>query len=289
MALNPDIKPTGDESLDNRMKEVVTLLKKSGFDSKASRNFGDCYELEDNAVLIWALSMIPESDPSRNWIFPTGAPDNLLVRALSLRVGHRAVRLQLVARELLRASPKDHSQQPEWRKELLLAIILGDTWANTKALESVRPVLSAIGVPVQGWLLEYKERLYNRWGHETYEPVFYREYLVRVAQAMWELSTRVFAHNTFSYETLAAQMREPNVERVRHAVRRIGIVCDPPDKKAAPGGSPAKKEAPFWYGQERWRWVVQSRVADREHCSYVAFHEVEEKLGLLQSPEGEQQ
>jgi hypothetical protein len=175
----------------------------------------------------------------------------------------------------------DPSAKPKsWPPELLLAIVLGNTWENKEALEPIGGILSAVGAPIKAWLLESDEHLYNRWGQETYEPIFHRGYLLDIARAMWKLSITVFAHSTFSYHTLAAQLRDPDVERVRRAVRRISIVSSPKDG--------TESECPIWAGQTQWRWIVKPRDPQEEElsCDYIGLDAVTDCISTLRSPGG---
>jgi hypothetical protein len=162
-------------------------------------------------------------------------------------------------------------------RKLLLTTLLGDTWANRGAIAPIRKELSAIGLPIKEWMIEFDEHLYNFWGEETYEPVLHRDYLRRTARAMWNLSVRVFAHSTFSYETLAAQMREPDAAHVRLAVKRLAIICT--DKKSVPS-------CPFEVGQDYWKWSVKSGSQCGRSCEYGGISEVEMKLEDVKAPGG---
>jgi hypothetical protein len=174
-----------------------------------------------------------------------------------------------------------------WLPQLLLAIIMGDTWANTEALVPIQNILTAVGVPIKAWLLEYDEHLYNRWGRETYEPIFNRDYLKRVAEAMWDLSVTVFAHDTFAYETLASQLRDPDAERVRRAVRRLSIVCTTrPSHNRDTLEEAGQDRSPIWLGRDKWRWDVRPRSSSAAECDFVPLGKIEAILDSLQSPEG---
>jgi hypothetical protein len=208
-----------------------------------------------------------------------------LLGELGLDSSRRRGTLTRVARGHLRTRrPADSS----WPPEVLVAILLGDATTNSKAVEPVRTVLSAVGVSIDAWLLEVNERLFNSKGCETYEPIFNRAYLKRVARAMWDLSVRVFAHGVFSYDTLAAQVGEPDRERVRRAVCRLSIACKN-------GGRPRNDRppwksswhCPFWVGREQWRWNVTPRSDSRLGCDYVALSAVDGVIDRLQSPHGE--
>jgi hypothetical protein len=213
---------------------------------------------------------------------------NPLFDTLKLRQEDPDNYLRLVALGVLRASrktPKRDENPPkkdtpaEWPRELLLAIIISDTWANMQALDAVKTPLSEVGMPVKAWVLEYNERLYNAKGEETFEPIFQKEYLKRIAKAMWELSTRVFAHSTFSYETLAAEMRGPDVERVRLAVKRLSIISGARDRTR-------ELSRPFWVGQDRWKWDVKPGTGGAAPCVYAAISDLETDIDRQGAPTG---
>jgi len=207
----------------------------------------------------------------------TGPGGNPLFRAFGLTLSNQPDRLWLVAREILRA--EHPNREGAWPSELLLAIILGDTWKNNNEIDPTKIVLSAAGVPVKAWLIEHDERLYNAWGRETYEPLFDQEYLRRTLRAMWKLSTSVFAHSAFSYETLASEMRDPDVERVRRAVRRLSIICTSPFRNK-------HGRNPFWVGKDHWRWAVET-TSGNSYAYYGITALRKRHLSALESPEGE--
>ena len=107
-----------------------------------------------------------------------------------------------------------------WPHSSLLAILMHDTSENYESLETIRNDLAVLGVPLQGWLLEHREHLYNHYGLETYEPIFDHHFLKRIVEAMWKMSVGIFGCSRFTYEELASQAREPNVTRVRCAVQK---------------------------------------------------------------------
>lgn len=138
----------------------------------------------------------------------------------------------------------------------ILRVVLNDLRRNAEALDRVGFQLSGIGMPLWAWLVEYKEHLYAADGRETFEPIFTREYLQRVADAMWRLTCEVFGQSEFTYEALAAYLREADVEKVRTAVRRISIVT-----RDMTNESEGAMDRPFdevvWVGQTLWKWNVR--------------------------------
>jgi hypothetical protein len=96
---------------------------------------------------------------------------------------------------------------------------------------------------------------------------------------MWELSTRVFAHSTFSYETLAAERRDTDVERVRLAVKRLSIISGARDRMK-------ESSRPFWVGQDRWKWDVRQGTGGRAPCGYAALKDITDDIKIQGSPTG---
>jgi hypothetical protein len=119
-----------------------------------------------------------------------------------------------------------------WTEENLQCVTAGNVRENAIMLRDMRLHLEIIGLPLRAWLLERDEHLYTYYGIETYEPVLSRELIVRVAEALWSLCASMYGGHPITYETLAAQVREPDVQRVSVAVRRLGI-CTRHDGKGA--------------------------------------------------------
>ncbi|MHB9140076.1 MAG: HD domain-containing protein [Victivallaceae bacterium] len=111
-------------------------------------------------------------------------------------------------------------------RELLLAIAANDTRRNALDLakDDFKNGLRAMGIPLQTWLLECQERLYRWDGKQTFEPIFKGDYLATVLLEMWSLFWGIFGAELITYEALAAQLRDPDIERVRMAVRRLSII-----------------------------------------------------------------
>lgn len=188
------------------------------------------------------------------------------------------VRLSLLARDLARlpdaAGTLTTDKLP---RDILLALLVKTVWEGGRRLWPSRHVLHSIAVPTKTWLLEYDEHLYNANGEETFEPVFYKEYLERIADAMWHLSVSVFGHTAFSYETLAAQVREPDVERVRRAVHRLFVVCEPM-RRAAAGPT-----SPFLAGRDHWRWSFES-VPGKGEYRFSTVSDLKKAIESLMPP-----
>ena len=121
------------------------------------------------------------------------------------------------------------------------AIVLSNLRQNDKTLGEIRMPLADAGIRLAAWLMDDREQLYTYEYKPTYEPVFSKEFLRRVARAMWEVSTPVFGVSQFSYGDLASQVCDRNTEKVRLAVQRIAIVTR---RQKAEG----VRRAPIWAG-----------------------------------------
>ena len=164
-----------------------------------------------------------------------------------------------------------------WPPAKILAIIMGDVAVNAQALTAIEDPLAAAGLPLRAWLIESKERLFNPWGEETFEPIFTLKYLEEVAEKMWDLSTRIFGDSLFTYRSLADHLREPDAEKVRKAVRRISVVTRRLMKTT--------REL-IWAGDERWRWNCGRPDADgpEQWCETVTLAGVRHRLHELGDP-----
>jgi len=96
----------------------------------------------------------------------------------------------------------------------------------SRRLKDMKESLSRYGLPFRAWVLEYEEHLFTWYGCETFEASLSKDFLIEVADQMWRLSAGIFGREPFSYETLAAKLRDThnNIGLVKTAVRRISIV-----------------------------------------------------------------
>jgi hypothetical protein len=200
----------------------------------------------------------------------------------------------LLLKELFEQINKIHEPSFSWPCELILSTILGDIRENNRAVRPIRSTLFALNVPVKKWLIEYKEHLFTDRGEETYEPIFYKDYLKRTADCMWKLSVGVFGNSLFSYCTLAAQMRESDEKKVRLAVRRINIltVRDSINRAFTPWADPKKESqitSAIWVGEDGWKWNIKENKGsggDVSECIFIHVGEVKMRIDLLAEPEG---
>ena len=114
-----------------------------------------------------------------------------------------------------------------WAQDVLLSIILGNCRENAEALRAIRKALWSMGLPINVWLVEWKEHLFDEFGFETYEPLFSKNYLDWISKCMCNLSTRVPpGGGVFSYESLASETNEPDINRIKRVVKRIRIAMN---------------------------------------------------------------
>lgn len=154
-------------------------------------------------------------------------------------------------RAKLERPPSRVEDREWWPLRSMLAALMGDVRANTVCLRDIRCDLATIGIPLAAWLIEHREHLYTFMGYETYEPIFDKAFLSRVADGMWDLSSSVFACERFTYDELASQVWETDVDKVRRAVRRISVITR--NRLRRPGCPDL-----IWAGAHDWRW--QHRV-----------------------------
>ena len=160
-----------------------------------------------------------------------------------------------------------------WPPKVIAAVVMGDVKRNGIILNRLRDDMVAIGMPIQAWLIECQEHLFNQWGEETYEPIFSKDYLIRIVREMWALSTKVFGTSLFSYENLAAAMREQDINKIKLAVRRIALVTQKLSDKANIGKkSNEKLPGTIWIGHKQWKWHVEPPVPCKVElgCSCIA-------------------
>jgi len=157
----------------------------------------------------------------------------------------------------------------------LLAVIMGDVRRNNMVLKKLRSDLESIGIPLGGWLIQYREHLYDDWGRETCEPVFTADCLREIVHGMWTLSLHVFGRSLFTYEDLASEIGEPDVMRVRIGVRRVAIQAR--DARRNAQAQTAADLRPIWAGQTEWRWNIRRRGSARDEgvgCDYATLASV---------------
>ncbi len=128
-------------------------------------------------------------------------------------------------------------------------------------LQAIRNDLARLGLCVNGWRLEYDEHLYDEKGQETYEACFYPGYLDELVSQMWDLSTQILGAASFTYENLAAAMREKNVEKIRVAVNRLAIIT-------RRSGTDSRANLGIWAGKDHWKWLMH-RDAE-SHCLFAS-------------------
>jgi hypothetical protein len=199
-----------------------------------------------------------------------------------------------LVKNLIKTLKKIPNPNFSWPGSLILSTILGNIRENNKAIDPIRSALFALKIPIRKWLIEYKEHLFTDTGEETYEPVFYRDYLKRTADCMWLLSIGVFGNSLFSYRTLAAQMRESDEWKVRLAVKRIGIITTKDEINPTIVDWWERKygqqiDNAIWFGEDGWKWNMKEISENGKHekkCVFIHIGEVKERIEMLSEPVG---
>lgn len=181
----------------------------------------------------------------------------------------------LIARQRVFASKLD--EMKGWPEKTLLAMVMGNVRENSEALKIIQDDLMAMGIPVKGWLIDHEEHLYNEYGEETFEPIFNKDFLKRVVDSMWKLSTQVFGTSYFSYESLTADVREVDAKKVKAAVRRIGIITRCSEYFSNDGKHPCA----IWWGDNNWKWVIEKKDGK---CVFTVKSEIQERIDRLGAP-----
>lgn len=178
----------------------------------------------------------------------------------------------LVLKQVLYVELKTGNES--WSRNKLLAMILGDVTENNIALRKISDSLSENGIFIKAWLIDSKENLYNSQGGLTFEPIFSTDYLSRVVESMWKLCTSIINPGYFSYETLASDLRDPKIERVKSAVHRICVIIG--------------KDNPIWAGMNNWKWgILDKKETTTDNGKiYIPLDDLEvvKRIELLNNP-----
>jgi hypothetical protein len=173
---------------------------------------------------------------------------------------------------------------------VLFLVLAGSLRGSARKLERMKLDLGIYGIPVEAWLLEYKEHLFTPAGRETYEAILSKDFLRDVVDRMWHLAAGMFGREPCSYETLAAKLRVSDIDRVRTAVRRIAIVT-----RHTKGGN--RRCYTIRFSTHDWRWIPceycecrnngpggQGSVADPEYAKWHGQEWVLKRIEQLAAP-----
>ncbi len=179
----------------------------------------------------------------------------------------------LIVLQILHAKRKSSEKENKssgnikgWKLEVLLQAFMSNILDNTFALSSIASDLSVYGLPVNAWLINYKDHLYNFKGQETFEPIFNKKMLKDVAYSMWFLSSRTFGSSYIDYEDLASHLREPDIRKVMMAVKRLSIITS--DKNGF---------SYIVYQANHWKWSFDSSG----NCRIMHLADVEDIIEEL--------
>ena len=134
---------------------------------------------------------------------------------------------------------------------LRLVALASSVRGSAEKLDAHKQFLARYGVPFRAWVLELDEHLFTWYGCETYEAALSKTFLAELADRMWQLASGVFGSAMFSYETLAAKVRERSVWRIRLGVRRLAIITRHRQSQGRPGThSPIRFHEAGWYWED---------------------------------------
>lgn len=199
----------------------------------------------------------------------------------------------LIARQLAFIGKANKSEKAGWTSGLILAVVMGNLRENCEALSELTDDLVSMELPILAWVIEHREHLYNERGEETYEPVVDIEYLCQVAEAMWKLSSGIIGQTNFTYDSLASELRDDDVSRVKIAVRRISIVAE---KLKAVNNVNSQSVtinksypmAAVRYGTDSWSWRVELPRSPEPSklplCRFVTLDKIHDALKNLSKP-----
>lgn len=179
-------------------------------------------------------------------------------------------------------SKDDNKNYPDfdhWPQDVILSIIISDVMQNAFALKDIGRELESAGLPLKAWLIEFNERLYNISWQETFEPIFDKNYLINIAECMWKLSTQIFGTSMFSYRELSAEARDPDIRKVKMAVKRLSIIAAGASEELNQEPENSKKNRPknpIWYSSANWLWEVET--TQNSGCKFLSFCELKDRI-----------
>jgi hypothetical protein len=127
--------------------------------------------------------------------------------------------------------------------------------------------LPRFGIKIKKWLIYYQEHLYDTTGKETIEPIFDTNYLLKVTNNMWNMSTRSWGKIWISFNDLSYKILEKDINRLKLAIQRIDILMRDVAKEQ---GLPAC----IAYDNEEWSWV-------RDGSNLIKVNTVIEKINSI--------
>ena len=180
-----------------------------------------------------------DSLTDKQGIAPSKKPSKVFDKCLKARLsganGQRKIerKLALVQTEAAKAIP----MKGLWPGDYLIATVLNDLGANRGFLKGIVPDLVDIGLPVEGWFVEFKSEVFGTDGERDSENILKPQFLKRIASEMWDFGSRLLTPEYISYDALANSLRIENVALVRLAVQRIARLSDRTKLvHAGPGG-----------------------------------------------------
>ena len=108
-----------------------------------------------------------------------------------------------------------------------------------------------------------------------------KKYLMNIAESMWTLSSHVFSNTYFSYRTLASFAGEPDVEKVKIAVRRINIISISYLARSK-NETLYDDSGPLSIGLHDWAWRMQ--INDKNECDFISIYDIIEAIKVTGVP-----
>lgn len=149
-------------------------------------------------------------------------------------------------------------------REIALLTMCSVRKINSVLKSNIQQNLIKLGIQVRECVIEYHDILFTHFGDITSEPVLHREYLISIARSMWSLCSEIFGPQEFSYETLAAEVREVDIEKIKMAVKRLSII------------SGLKMLEPISADISQWSWNLFTNK--KEKCKVLKLRELIDKI-----------
>lgn len=114
---------------------------------------------------------------------------------------------------------------PDFRfsvKLIFMQWLSGDVATKNKQLERILPGLQKLEIPFNEWLIEYNNHLFDKEWKLSLEPSLKCKHIEDTAEKVFELSKNLHIdEDGISWDTLAAALRDPKMERVKTGAVRL--------------------------------------------------------------------
>ena len=118
--------------------------------------------------------------------------------------------------------------------------LMKDVSKKNKQLTRIKPGLQKLEIPFDGWFIEYDSHLFTEDWIFCLEPNLNRQFMDELVEKLFSLKEAIHQQEeSLPWDTLAAALREPTMERVRTATVRLasllrvyrGLDCETPSEK----------------------------------------------------------